>query len=72
MYKKTTNRQYQIARFNDINYEIINSRQKWNTITDILKESARTNVRYIERSKRSENVDIIMISDMQQNVQEQI
>ena len=72
MYKKTTNRQYQIARFNDINYEIINSRQKWNTITDILKESARMNVGYIERSKRSENVDIIMISDMQRNVQEQI
>ena len=72
MYKKTTNRQYQIARFNDINYEIINSRQKWNTITDILKESAKTNVGYIERSKRSENVDIIMISDMQRNVQEQI
>ena len=59
-------------RFNDINYEIINSQQKWNTITDILNESAKTNVGYIERSKRSENVDIIMLSDMQRNVQKQI
>ena len=25
--------------FNDINYEIINSQQKWNTIAYILKES---------------------------------
>ena len=33
-------------RFNDINYEIINSQRKWNTITDILKESATTNVGY--------------------------
>ena len=41
-------------RFNDINYEIINSQQKWNTITDILKESAKTNAWYVERSKRSE------------------
>ena len=59
-------------RFNDINYEIINSQQKWNTITDILKESAKTNVGHIERSKRSENVDIIMLSYMQRNVQKQI
>ena len=40
-------------RFNDINYEIINSQQKWNTITDILNESAKANVGYIQRSKRS-------------------
>ena len=59
-------------RFNDINYEIINIQQKWNTITDILKESAKTNVRRIGRSKRSKNVDIIMLSDMQRNVQRQI
>ena len=59
-------------RFNDINYEIINSQQKWNTITDILKESAKANVGYIERSKRSQNVDIIMLSYMQRNVQKQI
>ena len=51
--------------FNDINYGIINSQQKWNTITDILKESAKTNVGYIKKSKRSKNVDIIMLSDMQ-------
>ena len=59
-------------RFNDINYEIINIQQKCNTITDILKESAKTNVRRIGRSKRSKNVDIIMLSDMQRNVQRQI
>ena len=59
-------------RFNDINYKIINSQQKWNTITDILKKSAKMNVGYIERSKRSENVDIIMLSDVQRNVQKQI
>ena len=61
-----------LDRFNDINHEIINSQQKWNTITDILKESAKTNVGYIERSKRSENVDIVMLSDMQRNVEKQI
>ena len=54
-----------LDRFNDINYEIINSQQKWNTITDILKESAKTNVGYIERNKRSENANIIMLSGMQ-------
>ena len=59
-------------RFNDFNCEIINSRQKWNTVTDILKESAKANVGYIERSKRSENVDIIMLSHMERNVQKQI
>ena len=58
-------------RFNGINYKIIDSQQKWNTITDILKESAKTTVGYIERSKRSENVNIIMLSDMQRNVQKQ-
>ena len=39
-----------LDRFNDINYEIINNQQKWNTITDILKESVKATVRYIERS----------------------
>ena len=58
-----------IDKFNDISYEIINSQQKLNTITYILKESAKTNVGYIERSKRSESVKIIMLSDMQRNVQ---
>ena len=58
-----------IDKFNDISYEIINSQQKWNTITDILKESAKTNVGYIERSKRSESVKIVMLSDIQRNVQ---
>ena len=60
------------GRFNDINYEIINSQQKWNTVTDILKESAKTNAGYIERSKRSDNADIITLSDMQRNTQKQI
>ena len=58
-----------IDKFNDISYEIINSQQKLNTNTDILKESAKTNVGYIERSERSESVKIIMLSDMQRNVQ---
>ena len=61
-----------LDRFSDINYKIISSQQKWNTITDILKESAKTTIGYIERSKRSENVNIIMLSDMQRNVQKQI
>ena len=61
-----------LHRFDDINYEIINSQQKWNTITDILKESAKTNVGYIERNKRSENANIIMLSGMQRNFQKQI
>ena len=39
-----------LDRFNDINYEIINNQQKWNTITDIFKESVKATVRYIERS----------------------
>ena len=39
-----------LDRFSDINYEIINSQQKWNIITDILKESAKTTVGYIGRS----------------------
>ena len=60
-----------LDRFNNINYEIIYSRQKWNTITDILKESAKTTARYIKRNKRFENVNIIMLSDMQRNVQKQ-
>ena len=59
-------------RFNNINCKIINSQQEWNTIIDILKESAKTHFRHIERSKRSENVDIIMLSDMQRNVQKKI
>ena len=33
-----------LDRFNDINYEIISSQQKCNTITDILNESAKTTV----------------------------
>ena len=57
-----------LDRFNDINYEIISSQQKCNTITDILKESAKTTVSYIERSKRSEYAYIIMLSDMQRNI----
>ena len=61
-----------LDRFNNINYEIIYSRQKRNTITDILKESAKTTARYIERNKRFENVNIIMLSDMQRNVQKQM
>ena len=61
-----------LDRLNDINYEIINSQQKWNTITDILKESVKATVRYIERSKRSENANIIILSDMQRNFQKQI
>ena len=61
-----------LDRFNDINYEIINSQQKWNTITDILKDSAKMTVGYIERNKRSENANIIMLLGMQRNVQEQI
>ena len=43
-----------LDRFNNVNYEIINSQQKWSTITDIFKELAKTTVGYIERSKRSE------------------
>ena len=39
-----------LDRFSDINYEIINSQQKWNIITDILKESAKATVGYIGRS----------------------
>ena len=50
-----------LDRFHSINYEINNRQLKWNTITDILKESAKTTVGYIERSKRSENVNIIML-----------
>ena len=61
-----------LDRFNDINYEVINSQQKWNTFTDILKESAKTTARYIERNKRSQNANIIMLSDMKQNVHKQI
>ena len=34
-----------------------------------LEESAKTTVGYIERSKRSENANIILLSDMQRNVQ---
>ena len=61
-----------LDRFNDINYEVINSQQKWNTFTDILKESAKTTARYIERNKISQNANIIMLSDMKQNVHKQI
>ena len=61
-----------LDRFNDINYEVINSQQKWNTFTDILKESAKTTARYIERNKRSQNANVIMLSDMKQNVHKQI
>ena len=58
-------------RFNGINCKIIDSQQKWNTITDILKESAKTTVGHIERSKRSGNINITMLSDMQRNVEKQ-
>ena len=61
-----------LDRFNDINYETSNCQQKWNTITNILKESAKKTVWYIERSKRSKNVNTAMLSDMQGNVQKQI
>ena len=71
MYKKTTNQQYQIDLTISIT-KLLTVNKNVITITDILKESAKTNVGYIERSKRSENVDIIMLSDMQQNVQKQI
>ena len=71
MYKKTTNQQYQIDLTISIT-KLLTVNKNVITITDILKESAKTNVGYIERSKRSENVDIIMLSDMQRNVQKQI